>query len=70
MMFGDAAVPDPEHEDTLYTSHAIFKMDWSRPPGQEWSYYATTLDRMRFPDDPRRGIFAQASRGEAPSASV
>lgn len=63
LMFGDAAVPDPEHEDTLYTSHAIFKMDWSRPPGQEWSYVATTLDRHSFPDDPRRGIFAQGAAG-------
>jgi hypothetical protein len=63
MMFGDAAVPDPEHEDTLYTSHAIFKMDWSRPPGLEWSYYATTLDRIRYADDPRRGIFAQGAAG-------
>jgi hypothetical protein len=63
LMFGDVAVPDPHDEDILYTSGSRLRMDWSGPPGREWSYAATTLDSNLYPQDPRLNIFAQGAAG-------
>jgi hypothetical protein len=59
MMFADVATFDPKDETRLYTSSAVFKMDWSKSDGKEWSFAGTTLNSHRYRDDPRRGILAQ-----------
>jgi len=37
----------------LYASAVRYEMDYTRPPGESWSYAAVTLDPFRFPEDPR-----------------
>jgi hypothetical protein len=41
---GDTVFLDPEDETRGYNSGSQFKLDWSQPPGKEWSFYATTLE--------------------------
>ncbi len=35
----------------LYTKHEHFVMDWSQPPGQQWTYRGFTLDHFTYPTD-------------------
>jgi hypothetical protein len=37
----------------LYTLFHHYRMDYSRPPGQEWTRVSYTLDRFRYPHDIR-----------------
>ncbi len=37
----------------LHASAVRYAMDYTKPPGESWSYAAVTLDPFRFPEDPR-----------------
>jgi hypothetical protein len=49
----DTACSDPADEDFVYTKENVFQMHWNNPPGQEQSLYGLTVDRFRYPLDPR-----------------
>jgi hypothetical protein len=49
----DTACSDPANENVVYTKEHVYRMDWSKPPGQEQSLYGLTVDRFRYPLDPR-----------------
>jgi len=51
--FVDRAAEDPGEPTSLYTKDTRYKMDYRKPPGEEWSYAAYTLDWHRYPHDPR-----------------
>jgi len=52
----DCADVDPQSDGThVYTKHEHFVMDWSKPPGQQWTYKAFTIDPFQYPQDPRLG---------------
>ena len=53
LCFIDLADVDPQEDSAVFTKEERFSLDFSRPAGHEWTYRAYTLDRYRFPDDPR-----------------
>ncbi|SAK75982.1 hypothetical protein [Caballeronia ptereochthonis] len=63
LVFVDGADFDPGAPDTVYTGSKIFTMDWTKPPGKQWTYTAYTVDRFTYPDDPPLHI-GRGVRGE------
>jgi hypothetical protein len=54
LAFVNTVDADPDSGGTsLQKNHTRFHMDWSKPPGQSWSFAAATSDPFRYPDDPR-----------------
>ncbi len=54
LQFVDNADADPGTDGLdVFTKHEHFMMDYSKSNGQEGSYKAYTLDKFRYPDDPR-----------------
>lgn len=51
--FIDMASIDPGSETDLYTRDEHFVVDYSKPPGQGWTYKGRTLDPFADPDDGR-----------------
>lgn len=47
----------------IYGKSGKFTMDYTRPPGEEGSWSAFTIDPFRYPDDPR--LRSQTERGGA-----
>jgi hypothetical protein len=54
--FVDVGDLDPGSDADLYTQDSHYRMDWSQPGGgKEWRYVGYTMDRWRYPNDPRYG---------------
>lgn len=51
--FIDCAEPDPASENDVYTKEEHFVLDYTKPVGQEGAYRGYTVNRFRYPDDPR-----------------
>jgi len=51
--FVDTLDLDPNTETDAYDPYHHFKVDFSKPVGQEATFVADTLDRFRYPDDVR-----------------
>ena len=51
--FIDCAEPDPASDTDVYTKEEHFVMDYARPAGQQWTYQGYTVNRFKYPDDPR-----------------
>lgn len=51
--FIDSADADPDDETKVYSRNARYDMDYSKPPGKQFTFKAHTLDRKRYPHDPR-----------------
>ena len=52
--FVDSADADPGTDAVdVFTKHEHFVMDYSKGIGKEWTYKGYTLDKFRYPDDPR-----------------
>ncbi len=52
--FTDNADADPATDGAnVFTRHEHFVMDYSQGSGKEWTYKGFTLDKFRYPDDPR-----------------
>jgi hypothetical protein len=52
--FTDNADADPATDGAnVFTRHEHFVMDYSKGSGKEWTYQGFTLDKFRYPDDPR-----------------
>ena len=52
--FLDSADADPATDGVdIFTKEEHFVMDYRQRNGQEWTYQAYTVDRFRYPDDPR-----------------
>ncbi|MCX7934805.1 MAG: hypothetical protein N3A66_06050, partial [Planctomycetota bacterium] len=52
MEFLDCALPDPADETRVYTKDSVYKMDYRKPDGQQWTLWARTVDARRFPMTP------------------
>jgi hypothetical protein len=62
--FCDLAVADPSDDGaTVWGIQERYSMDWSKPPDREskWTHY--TLNRQRYPNDPR-GLMHVKQQGE------
>ena len=51
--FIDNADADPADEHQVYARNERYEMDYSKPAGKQWTWKAYTLDRKRYPHDPR-----------------
>ncbi len=51
--FIDCAEPDPASETDVYTKEEHFVTDYARPAGHQWTYQGYTVNRFKYPDDPR-----------------
>jgi hypothetical protein len=51
--FLNTADLDPADPSSAWSANQRYRMDWSLAAGNEWRAVASTLDRARFPDDPR-----------------
>lgn len=62
--FVDTAAIDPNSETDCYTKDEHHVLDFSQTlPGKEWSYRGFTIDRFRYPDDPRLHVSAECVLG-------
>ncbi|MEM7552675.1 MAG: hypothetical protein AAF378_00980 [Cyanobacteria bacterium P01_A01_bin.84] len=54
LQFIDNADANPANNGAdVYTKHERFRMDYSKPPGKEWTYQGYTLNAFKYPQDPR-----------------
>ena len=54
LAFLDSADADPATDGVdVFTKDEHFVMDYRQRGGQEWTYHAYTVDRLRYPDDAR-----------------
>lgn len=54
LVFTASACADPQRLEEVYTFDKKMILDYSKTaPGSEWSYAAYTVNRFKYPDDPR-----------------
>lgn len=58
--FIDCADFDPKSPDEIdvYTKEEHFVMDYSEPIGRQWTYKGFTVDKFKYPEDPRLHIWS------------
>lgn len=56
--FVDMADVDPAQDTEVFTKEEHLRMDYAKPAGREWSYSGFTLDRAKYPQDPRNHIWS------------
>lgn len=62
--FCDVAVADPADDAaTVWGIQERYRMDWSQPPGRDSKWTGYTLDRHKYPNDPR-GLMHVKQQGE------
>lgn len=62
--FCDLAVPDPADDAaTVWGIQERYAMDWSKPPGRDSRWVGYTLNRQKYPADPR-GLMHVKQQGE------
>ncbi len=62
--FCDVATADPADDAaTVWGIQERYAMDWSQPPGRDSRWVAYTLNRQRYPNDPR-GLMFVKQQGE------
>lgn len=50
LLFVDGADVDQANPAVIYTNMQRFKMDYDQPPGKEWHWTGTLVDRFKYPD--------------------
>ena len=58
LTFVDMADVDPADDTEVFTKEEHFKLDYAQPAGREWSYTGYTVDRFKYPQDPRLHIWS------------
>ncbi|MTJ06735.1 hypothetical protein [Anabaena sp. UHCC 0204] len=54
LIFVDNADTDPKTDGVhLFTKQEEYVMDYSKPPGKDWTYKAYTVNPFKYPQDPR-----------------
>ena len=56
--FIDCAALDPVDENHAWTKEEYFTLDYSKPRGHEGTYRGYTVNKWRYPDDPRTHIWS------------
>ncbi|WP_017316818.1 NHL repeat-containing protein [Mastigocladopsis repens] len=61
LAFIDNADADPATNGAdVYTKDEHFVMDYSKPPGKQWTYKGYTLNAFKYPQDPRLNVGGDA----------
>lgn len=56
--FVDMADVDPIDDTEVFTKEEHFKLDYSKKPGEQWAYIGYTVNKFKFPEDPRLNIWS------------
>ncbi len=64
LCFIDCATLDPEDETTAHTKEEVYKIDWSKEPGQEWSFKERTVYKPNLPRSNESRYEAGLRRGD------
>ncbi len=56
--FVDMADLDPADETAVFTKEERFRLDYAKTPGEDWTYEGFTINRFRYPEDPRLHIWS------------
>ena len=52
--FVNCADTDPLSDTDIYSNDKHYKFDYSRPAGKGWTFAGLTVNRFKYPDDPRQ----------------
>ena len=52
--FVNCADADPLSDTNIYSSDKHYKFDYSQPAGKGWTFAGLTVNRYKYPDDPRQ----------------
>ena len=58
LTFVDMADFDPASDTDVFTKEEHFRFDYTQPAGREWSYAGYTVNRFKYPQDPRLHIWS------------
>ncbi len=58
LTFVDMADVDPTNDTDVFTKEEHFRFDYAQPTGREWSYVGYTVNRFKYPQDPRLHIWS------------
>ncbi len=58
LTFVDLADFDPDNDSDVFTKEEHFKLDYAQPAGREWSCAGYTVNRFKYPQDPRLHIWS------------
>jgi hypothetical protein len=58
LTFVDMADIDAASDTDVFTKEERFRLDYAQPAGREWSYTGYTIDRFKYPEDPRLHIWS------------
>ncbi len=58
LTFVDMADIDPADDTQVFTKEERFTLDYSKPAGHEWRYAGYTIQRFKYPQDPRLHIWS------------
>lgn len=58
LTFVDMADVDPASDTKVFTKEEHFTFDYTKPTGQEWRYVGYTVNRFKYPQDPRIHIWS------------
>ncbi len=58
LTFVDMADIDAASDTDVFTKEEHFRLDYTQPAGREWSYAGYTIDRFKYPEDPRLRIWS------------
>jgi hypothetical protein len=58
LTFVDLADVDPASDTDVFTKEERFTLNYSQPASQEWRYAGSTVNRFKYPQDPRLHIWS------------
>lgn len=58
LTFVDMADVDAGSDQDVFTKEEHFRLDYTRPAGQQWTYAGYTVNRFKYPEDPRLHIWS------------
>ena len=64
LTFVDCPAANPRNPTEIFTKEEHFTLDYSRPPGHDWTYRGYTVNPAKYPDDPRLHLGSTNARVE------
>jgi len=58
LTFVDMGDVDAATDADVFTKEEHFRLDYAKPPGREWSYAGYTIERFKYPQDPRLHLWS------------
>ena len=62
LLFVDCPGASSRNPEEVFTKEERFTLNYSRPPGADWTYRAYTVNPNKYPDDPRLHLWSSNAR--------